>query len=65
MIQTVVDSLLGRGPCASTGESAARTALVMDQAVMNYYGDRSGEFWNLASTWPGRRTSGARREDHP
>jgi predicted dehydrogenase len=31
LIQTVVDELLGRGQCPSTGVSAARTAWVMDQ----------------------------------
>jgi predicted dehydrogenase len=31
LIQTVVDSLLGRGECPSTGESAARTSWVMGQ----------------------------------
>jgi predicted dehydrogenase len=30
LIQTVVDSLLGRGTCPSTGETAARTNRVMD-----------------------------------
>ena len=57
MIQTVVDSLRGRGDCVSTGESAARTAFVMDKVVSNYYGDRSGEFWNASATWPGLKTS--------
>ncbi|NKB70816.1 MAG: gfo/Idh/MocA family oxidoreductase [Candidatus Latescibacteria bacterium] len=31
LIQTVVDALRGLGPCPSTGESAARTARVMDR----------------------------------
>jgi predicted dehydrogenase len=31
LIQTVVDEILGRGQCPSTGVSAARTAWVMDQ----------------------------------
>ncbi len=31
LIQTVVDELLGKGKCPSTGRSAARTSYVMDQ----------------------------------
>ena len=33
LIQTVVDDLLDRGTCPSTGESAARTSRVLDQIV--------------------------------
>ncbi len=33
LIQTIVADLLGTGKCPSTGESAARTALVMDKIV--------------------------------
>jgi predicted dehydrogenase len=33
LVQTVVDALLGRGECPSTGISAARTSWVMDQIV--------------------------------
>ncbi|MFG0331839.1 MAG: Gfo/Idh/MocA family protein [Maioricimonas sp. JB049] len=54
MIQSVVDALLGRGECSSTGESAARTAAVMDRAVAGYYGNRGGRFWNAPHDWPGR-----------
>jgi predicted dehydrogenase len=39
LIQTIVDELNGRGRCPSTGESAARTARVMDAIVG---GARSG-----------------------
>ena len=35
LIQTVVDELLGKGRCPSTGESAARTNFVMDSIVKN------------------------------
>lgn len=35
LIQTVVDALLGRGTCPSTGYSAARTSWVMDRIVGN------------------------------
>jgi 1,5-anhydro-D-fructose reductase (1,5-anhydro-D-mannitol-forming) len=37
-VQTVVDELLGRGRCESTGESAARTSWVMDRCLERYYG---------------------------
>lgn len=40
LIQTVVDELLGRGTCESTGESAARTGRVMDRCLRSYYGER-------------------------
>lgn len=33
LIQTVVDELLGRGRCPSTGDSAARTSWVMDRML--------------------------------
>lgn len=36
LIQTVVDELLGRGTCPSTGESAARTSWVMDRLLEEY-----------------------------
>jgi 1,5-anhydro-D-fructose reductase (1,5-anhydro-D-mannitol-forming) len=36
LIQTVVDALLGRGTCPSTGESAARTSWVMDELLRDY-----------------------------
>ncbi len=37
LIQTVVDDLLGRGECPSTGESALRTTRIMDEIVKEYY----------------------------
>lgn len=55
LIQTIVDQLHGRGRCHSTGESAARTALVMDKVLAGYYGERSDDFWNRPQGWPGRR----------
>lgn len=33
LITTIVDTLLGRGSCPSTGETAARTSWVMDQVL--------------------------------
>jgi predicted dehydrogenase len=45
LIQTVVDELLGRGKCPSTGASAARTSKVMDAALTRFYGGRDDDFW--------------------
>lgn len=45
LIQTVVDTLLGRGTCPSTGESARRTNAVMDRVLAAYYGGREDAFW--------------------
>ncbi len=54
LIQTVVDDLLGRGSCPSTGESARRTSVVMDEVLAGYYGHRGDAFWDRPGTWPGR-----------
>lgn len=54
LIQTVVDDLLGRGSCPSTGESARRTSVVMDRVLTEYYGGRDDAFWARPATWPGR-----------
>jgi len=43
LIQTVVDTLLGGGPCPSTGETAAETNRVMDQLLAGYRARRDGE----------------------
>jgi predicted dehydrogenase len=56
LIQAVVDELLGRGVCPSTGESARRTSQVMDRVLATYYGGRDDEFWRRPGTWPGRRS---------
>jgi predicted dehydrogenase len=37
LIQTIVDELLGRGTCESTGVSGARTSWVMDRCLQTYY----------------------------
>ncbi len=37
MIQTVVDELLGRGECPSTGRTASRTTRVMKEILKEYY----------------------------
>ena len=54
LVQSIVDALLGNGECPSTGESAIRTARVMDRVLESYYGGRSDDFWNRPATWPGR-----------
>jgi predicted dehydrogenase len=54
LIQSIVDELHGRGRCPSTGDSAARTAAVMDQVLTAYYAGRDDPFWTRPQTWPGR-----------
>ena len=46
LIQSMVNELLGRGKCPSTGATAARTSKVMDAALQSFYGGRDDEFWN-------------------
>ncbi|MDF3057647.1 MAG: gfo 6 [Rariglobus sp.] len=55
LIQTVVDTLLGRGECPSSGDSARRTSAVMDAVLAGYYGGRDDAFWTRPTTWPGCR----------
>ena len=59
MIQSIVDELRGRGTCASTGVSAARTSAIIDTVLLDYYGTRDDGFWRAPESWPGNR---ARRE---
>jgi len=56
LIQSVVDELLGRGTCPSTGQSARRATAVMDAVLAGYYGGRGDEFWRRPETWPGRKS---------
>lgn len=58
MIRTVVDQLLGRGACPSTGRTALRTSLVLDRALSGYYGGREDAFWLRPESWPGRAARG-------
>ena len=51
LVQTIVDELLGRGQCPSTGVSAARTSAVMDAVLEGYYGGRDDAFWLRPQTW--------------
>jgi 1,5-anhydro-D-fructose reductase (1,5-anhydro-D-mannitol-forming) len=55
LVQTIVDELLGRGTCPSTGTSARRTSAVMDRVLSAYYGGRDDAFWSRPESWPGRR----------
>ena len=57
LIQSMVDALRGKGSCPSTGLTGSRTSAVMDQALLSYYGTRSGSFWETPDRWPGRRHS--------
>lgn len=40
LVQTIVDQLLGRGTCESTGDSGARTQHVLERCVEGYYRPR-------------------------
>jgi predicted dehydrogenase len=40
LIQSVVDQLLGRGQCESTGDSGARASWAMDQCIATFYAQR-------------------------
>lgn len=59
LIQTVVDDLLDRGGCPSSGESAARTAAAMDAVLSQYYGGREDAFWTRPERWSGRANRNA------
>jgi predicted dehydrogenase len=54
LIESIVNQLLGRGTCPSTGETALRTTRVLDAALDSYYGGRGDAFWARPRTWPGR-----------
>lgn len=56
LIQMVVDDLLGRGTCPSTGETALRSTAVMDRILDAYYGGRQDAFWSRPHAWPGNTT---------
>lgn len=45
LVQQVVDQLLGRGRCISTGDSALRTQEVIDAVLSDFYGGRTDGFW--------------------
>jgi predicted dehydrogenase len=51
LVQTIVDELLGRGRCPSTGEGGARTSAVMDAVLHDFYRGRDDAFWKREATW--------------
>jgi predicted dehydrogenase len=61
LIQSVVDELLGRGTCPSSGDSARRASAAMDAVLAGYYGGRDDPFWRRPETWPGRKGGGRAR----
>ena len=61
MIQSIVDELRGRGTCASTGVSAARTSAIIDTVLLDYYGTRDDGFWRAPESWPGNPRAARRR----
>ena len=54
MIQAIVDQLTGKSVSPSNGETAARTAKVMDVVLGSFYGGRSDDFWNHPERWKKR-----------
>jgi predicted dehydrogenase len=55
LVQSIVDELNGEGTCPSTGDTAARTAQVMDKVLKSYYGSRGDGFWTQPGAWPGHK----------
>jgi predicted dehydrogenase len=53
LITTIVEELLGKGTCPSTGETALRTTRVLDRVLEGYYGGRADAFWKRPERWPG------------
>ncbi|HVT89588.1 MAG TPA: Gfo/Idh/MocA family oxidoreductase [Tepidisphaeraceae bacterium] len=51
LIKQVVDDLLGKGKCSSTGQAGARASKVMDAALSSFYNGRDDEFWKRPQTW--------------
>ena len=59
LIASIVDELNGKPTrCASRGESALRTSIVMDKLLHGYYGGRDDSFWQRPATWPGLAAAG-------
>lgn len=53
LIETIVSELSGGSlRCPSTGSSAARASLVIDQVLSEYYRGRADPFWARPTSWP-------------
>ena len=48
LVTTIVAELLGHGKCHSTGDTALRTARVMDTVLAGFYQGRADRFWECA-----------------
>jgi predicted dehydrogenase len=59
LVQLMVNELLGKGQCPSTGVSGARTCAVMDAALSSYYGGRDDHFWHRPETWNAKNRQSA------
>ena len=57
LVQTIVNELRGVAdfPSPSRSDNGLRVAIVMDQALENYYMGRADEFWNREETWAKNR----------
>lgn len=54
LVRSIVSELSGGAVrCPSTGVSALRASVVMDQVLAAYYGGREDAFWARPETWPG------------
>lgn len=57
LVQTIVDEMNGQGCCPSTGETAARTARVIDDCLAGFSARRRGEAGATAPRMPKPRSS--------
>ena len=59
MVQTVVEDLLGLGPCLSHAEDVLSTYRVIDLVLEDYYGGRQDDFWNHPERYGNRPEAAA------
>jgi len=55
LVESIVAELSGGPAAPSRGDTALRTAVIIDKILSEYYGGRDDAFWRRASTWPGLR----------